>query len=171
MTVCPVCDEDFQNLPAHVRNKGDEAHVAYREGRMTPPEDEYSTDEPPAPKKAAAKKQAAPKKIAPPRGMPGIQTQLEVPYHLGATLMRSRGLVFTAEVMDRQAGPCAAAWDEFLKRYPKLREKIESGMVAADIVTLIMVHMPIVQTAREEIAARQQAMEHYEGGIASTAAA
>ena len=42
-------------------------------------------------------------------------------------------------------------------RYPKLREKIEQGAVAADVVNLVMAHMPIIQTAREELAAIQMA--------------
>ncbi len=111
-------------------------------------------DEPPQPRKAtgATKKRAAPKST----GMPSLRLQLEMPYRLGATALQTR-LPHTAGVLNMQAGPCAEAWDTFLLRYPKLREKIESGAVAADIVNLVMVHVPIVQMAREELAAQQNA--------------
>jgi transcriptional regulator with XRE-family HTH domain len=109
-------------------------------------------DEPPKPRKAAAAKKAGPKSS----GMPSLRLQLEMPYKLGATALQTR-LPHTAAVINMQAGPCAEAWDTFLLRYPKLREKIESGAVAADIVNLVMVHVPIVQMAREELAAQQAA--------------
>ncbi len=134
-------------------------------------EPEFSTDEPPRPRKAGGSKKQAPKRAAAPRGMPTLQAQLEMPYKLLGALFVSRGLYQTGNALTAQAGPCAAAWDEFLKRYPGLREKIEQGMVAADIVNLIMVHVPIVQVARAEILARQEAVSHYEGGIPTPAAA
>ena len=58
-------------------------------------------------------------------------------------------------------------------RYPALREKLESGMVAQDIVILIMAHLPIVQTAQAELQARNLAMqgEGYTGGVGGEAAA
>lgn len=122
-------------------------------------------DEPPKPRKAPAKK-AAPRGSS---GMPSLRLQLEMPYRLGATALSTR-MPATAGVLQRQAGPCAEAWDVFLLRYPKLREKIEQGAVAADIVNLVMVHMPILQMAREEIAAQQMAAQNYEGGLGQSAA-
>lgn len=181
---CPVCEREFedpQNRPTdvpgsaeqrrnlHLSNSRDDAHREYREAMS--PDPEFSTDEAPRPRQTA--KKAAPKAKAPPKssGMPNVRAQLEMPYHLGAALANSRGFVHLAGVLQAQAGPCAQAWDEFLKRYPKLREKIESGMVAADIVNLVMVHAPILAIAREEIAARQRAQEHYEGGLETRPAA
>lgn len=107
-------------------------------------------DAPPKPRKGPAKKAGAP------AGMPSLRVQLEMPYRLGATALATR-LPYTSGMLNQQAGPCAEAWDVFLMRYPKLREKIESGAVAADIVNLVMAHVPILQVAREEIAAQQAA--------------
>lgn len=115
-------------------------------------------------KKAAAKRVAAPRSTLPP-----LAVQLEVPYHLLAMMARPRVPV-TADVIDRQAKACAQAWDQFLLRYPALRERIEQGAVAADIVNLITAHAPILSTARAEIAAQQAAQEGYEGGLNANAA-
>jgi hypothetical protein len=39
---------------------------------------------------------------------------------------------------------------------------LERGMIASDIITLVMVHLQIVQVARQELAARQpQVSEQY----------
>ena len=130
---------------------GDEP-VTPRDVPEAPAEDSpfKAKDAPPKPRKGPAKKAGA----AP--GMPSLRVQLEMPYRLGATALATR-LPYTSGMLNQQAGPCAEAWDVFLMRYPKLREKIESGAVAADIVNLVMAHVPILQVAREEIAAQQAA--------------
>jgi transcriptional regulator with XRE-family HTH domain len=115
-----------------------------------------SKDEAPKPRKAAAQKKAAPKSS----GMPSLRLQLEMPYRLAGTALTTR-MPYTAGMLQQQAGPCAEAWDTFLLRYPKLREKIEQGAVAADVVNLVMAHMPIIQTAREELAAIQMANQGF----------
>ena len=109
-------------------------------------------DAPPKPRKGTAKKAAGGANA----GIPSLRVQLEMPYRLGATALASR-MPYTSSMLNQQAGPCAEAWDVFLMRYPKLREKIESGAVAADIVNLVMAHVPILQIAREELAAQQAA--------------
>ena len=125
-----------------------------------------STDRPPRAKKATGAKKAAPK-----AGMPSLQTQLQMPYMLASTALRGR-LPATSNALAVQAGPCAAAWDQFLLRYPALRDKIEQGAVAADVVNLVMAHVPIVQVAREEMALMAQMAEPtYDGGIGGSAAA
>ena len=130
---------------------------------MSPPQDVpeadtpfKSKDEAPKPRKAAAQKKAAPKSS----GMPSLRLQLEMPYRLAGTALTTR-MPYTAGMLQQQAGPCAEAWDTFLLRYPKLREKIEQGAVAADVVNLVMAHMPIIQTAREELAAIQMANQGF----------
>ena len=129
---------------------------------------EFTKDEPPRARKAGAAKKAAPKKTS--GAIPPLSVQLQVPYKLAATGLRTR-LPVTAQVIDAQAGPCAAAWDQFLLRYPGLRDKIEQGAVAADIVNLVMVHLPILQIAREELANQQQAAQQtYDGGLGAQAA-
>ena len=136
------------------------------EPQVVPDLDEArSTDKPPRVKKAAgARKSAAPK------GMPSLQAQLQMPYKLAAAGLRTR-LPNTAQMLEVQAGPCAAAWDQFLLRYPGLRDKIEQGAVAADIVNLVMAHVPIVQVAREEMAIQAAMMDQtYDGGLGGQAA-
>ena len=115
-----------------------------------PEADGFTKDEPPK----VRKPRAAGPKPKPSSGMPSLREQLEIPYRLASAGLAPR-LPNTAAVIGAQAGPCAAAWDQFLLRYPKLREKIEQGAVAADIVNLVMAHMPILPMAREEIAAQQ----------------
>ena len=134
-------------------------------------------DEPPRVKKPAAgprgKSTGGARKTKSNPGGLSLAAQLEFPYHLLGNVASSRGLPATSAALHGQAGPCAAAWDQFLMRYPALREKLESGMVAQDIVILIMAHMPIVQTAQGEMKARAEAMagEGYTGGIGGEPAA
>lgn len=149
-----------------------EAHFG-RRFNVNPPQDVpegpigTAKDEPPKPRRAAAKKKAAPKA----GGIP-LAVQLELPYKLLGDVARSRGLGATGNVLYAQAPVCAAAWDQFLMRYPALREKLESGMVAQDIIVLIMAHVPIVQVAREEIATIQaQQTQSYDGGLGGNATA
>jgi hypothetical protein len=54
-------------------------------------------------------------------------------------------------------------------RYPALREKIEQGMIAGDIVALIMAHLPIIQAAREETQ-RLQEQQAWDAGATPAAA-
>ena len=124
-----------------------------------------STDKPPRVKKATGARKAAP-----PKGMPSLQAQLQMPYMLAAAGLKNR-LPSTSRMLEVQAGPCAAAWDTFLLRYPGLRDKIEQGAVAADVVNLVMAHVPIVQVAREEMAMMAAMQEQtYDGGIGGQAA-
>ena len=129
-------------------------------------------DIPPKPRKTAGPKKGPASKVSKSGGL-SLAAQLEVPYHLLANVATNRGLPATAAALDGQAAQCAAAWDQFLMRYPALREKLESGMVAQDIVILIMAHLPIVQTAQAELQARNLAMqgEGYTGGVGGEAAA
>lgn len=120
----------------------------------------FRQDAPPRAKKAAPKQRPAPKVAAIP-----LAAQLELPYKIIGDIAGYRGLPQTRGILYQQAPLCAQAWDTFLMRYPALREKIEQGMIAGDIVGLIMAHVPIVQVARMEIAERQAAMEGYTGGL------
>ena len=158
---CPVCGRAISapNFDRHVATH--EASDADAGGGAEAP---YRTDLPPRPK-AAAKSS----KGSSPAGIP-LAVQLQLPYRLLANVTASR-MPATSHILEVQAGPCADAWDQFLMRYPALREKIEQGMIAGDVIALIMAHLPIVQIAREEIAARARAMESYEGGVPTPAAA
>ncbi len=179
IVVCPVCEQEFVEsegrpaefkLAAHLRLKKDEAHREYRE-TMPAPDDEFSTDEPPRPRataaKKTAKKQAAPKPTA---GGFTLAQQLELPYHLVGDLARTR-MPQTAMALHMNAAAAGAAWDRFLMRYPSLRAKIETGMIGADVLALVMVHVEILRVAREEIAAQRAVLEHYEGGLETRPAA
>lgn len=143
---------------------------------MTPqPEDGWTQDQPPAgekprrpsrPKGSTGGKRRAPKTAAIP-----LSQQLQLPYLLLSDVTRSR-LPVTSGALYQQAPICAQAWDQFLMRYPALREKIESGMIAGDVVALVMAHLPIIQAAREEIAAQAAAQQAgYDGGIGPSATA
>jgi hypothetical protein len=78
-----------------------------------------------------------------------LTEQLQIPYRIAGTALASR-LPATSHALYAQAGPCAAAWDTFLRRWPELHEMIEKGMIAGDIVGLIMAHLPIITAARGE---------------------
>lgn len=128
--------------------------------------EEWTKDAPP--KARAAKKTGAHAKgsAAKPKQL-SLAKQLEFPYMLLSQAAAGQ-MPATSKVLAQQAPVCAAAWDQFLLRYPALREKIEQGAIAGDIVVLIMAHMPIVQVAREEMAFRQAqaaAAQGYDGGI------
>lgn len=130
----------------------------------------FAQDEPPAIKPAKAKRtrKKAPAKSA---GLP-LSVQLQFPYQLLANATATQ-LPTTSGVLLQQAQPCAEAWDQFLMRYPAFREKLEQGMVATDIIALVMAHLPIIQCAREEMAARQSQQSGqagYAGGIDGQAA-
>lgn len=135
------------------------------------PGQEWSTDQPPREQpaaKKAAKKAAAPKRKATPSSIPPLATQLAFPYMLIGDLT-ARRLPITGQVIQQQAPACGAAWDQFLYRFPSLRAKIEEGAIATDILALIMAHLPIIQCAREEIAAQQAQAQGYDGGIGNQA--
>lgn len=128
---------------------------------------EFSTDLPPQPKKAkATTKKAGPRHAKTAMGI-SLQDQLAFPYHLLGDVAANR-LPMTSNMLHAQAPVCAAAWDQFLLRYPSLREKIEQGMVATDIVMLIMAHVPIVQAMREET---QRLAQQQEWDASASAAA
>jgi len=120
-----------------------------------------STDEEPVtrggPKKTSPKKPSGPRYSG--KGIP-LAVQLQLPYNLLSNVTAAK-LPVTSQVLAEQAAPCAAAWDQFLLRYPALREKIEQGMIAGDVIALIMAHLPILAAAREEIQARAQMAEQH----------
>ena len=122
----------------------------------------HSTDDEPTPFRRPAKAKPGPKagpKFTSAKGIP-LAVQLQLPYNLLSNVTAAR-LPVTSQVLAQQARPCAEAWDTFLLRYPALREKIEQGMIAGDVIALIMAHLPILAAAREEIAARAQMAEQY----------
>ena len=84
-----------------------------------------------------------------------LKTQLEYPYRLAGAFASSRGLPFTGDTLIRVAPEAAAAWDQFLQRWPDVHEMLEKGMIASDVIALVMVHLQIVSAARQELAARQ----------------
>lgn len=149
--------------------------VQFFEGLGMTPDDEekaFSVDEPPKIRKGAARTKPAPLRRPSPGAAVPLAVQLQMPYLLASDLSRTR-LPRTSGVLREQAPMCGAAWDQFLRRYPALREKIEQGMIATDIVGLILAHLPIITVAREEIAAQAmeaQRMAGYAGGVEAPAA-
>lgn len=182
---CPICGREFEDPQDREPNQYGSAenrvknHMRVHDVPRETPQGEFSTDEPPQPKasqRAAPKKSGGRRPTGKPRGggsgtasIP-LAVQLELPYKLGSNIAQARGFYQLAQVLDIQARPCAEAWDTFLMRYPALREKIEQGMIAGDVVGLIMAHVPIFQVFRMEVQARQEAQAHYEGGLATAAA-
>jgi hypothetical protein len=136
--------------------------------------DEHRIDEPPAVRTARprgrppgsgttrkrTKKRGAHSLGTHPNPIP-LAKQLEYPYRLAGTLAHSRGLPFTGDTLIRVAPEAAAAWDQFLQRWPDLHEMLEKGMIASDVIALVMVHLQIVSAARQELAARQPRPEQY----------
>jgi hypothetical protein len=84
-----------------------------------------------------------------------LKQQLEYPYRLAGTFAHSRGLPYTGDTLIRVAPEAAEAWDNFLQRWPDLHDMLERGMIASDVIALVMVHLQIVQAARQELAQRQ----------------
>ena len=84
-----------------------------------------------------------------------LAKQLEYPYLLAGQFVASRGLPVTGNTMVQVAPQAAAAWDQFLQRWPDFHEMLEKGMIASDVIALVMVHLQIVSAARAEIASRQ----------------
>jgi hypothetical protein len=176
IATCPECGKEFEDpndKPAGKQGSAEHRLARHMASHSDVPESEqqFSQDEPPQPRKQqAAKKQAAPKQPAAPKGgaIP-LAVQLQLPYHLLGDVTANR-LPQTSMALHANAAAAAAAWDRFLMRYPSIREKIEQGMIGADVLALVMVHVEILRVAREEITAQQAAMEHYEGGLQTSAA-
>lgn len=129
-------------------------------------ESEHRIDEPPA-VRTARPRGRPPGSRAKPRGKKRgshslgshpnpipLKTQLEYPYRLAGALATSRGMPYTGNTLIAVAPEAAAAWDQFLQRWPDLHEMLEKGMIASDVIALVMVHLQIVSAARQELAAR-----------------
>lgn len=154
------------NLPRHIKAR----HAEEDE----PVAGEFTEDEPPQPKRGRPRGSTTQKATPKTQSSPiPLRVQLEIPYKLGATLAQSRGYATAAAAMRRQAPECAAAWDDFLKRWPALYEMLEKGMIGADVVRLFMAHYPILQAVREEQMRRVQMEQAYadQGGDGVAAAA
>jgi hypothetical protein len=178
---CPYCEHAIggsnegnaaSNLRRHIEN--------YHPETVPETEEEFSTDEEPRLAGARSTKRAAPRrrrarrtsssgpKVSVGGGIP-LQVQLQVPYNLLADVTARRLPAFSAQC--RASAPAAAAaWDTFLMRYPSLREKIESGMVGADVLALVIVHVEMLQVLRAELIAQREQAQHYEGGLQPQAA-
>jgi hypothetical protein len=130
------------------------------EGDPAGPDGEHRADEPPkvrrtrGPRKQGAHSIGAAKRVSP----GPLKAQLEIPYRLAGQIAASRGLPMTGNVLVQKAPDCAGAWDQFLKRWPALYEALEKGMIASDVIVLVMVHLEILQVARMELAARAATM-------------
>jgi hypothetical protein len=169
---CPFCEKPVGGSNPGTAQYNLERHIQVHHPEQMP-EPEFSEDEPPRArpaKKQAAKKQAAPKRAAASGAGIPLSVQLAFPYEILSNLTAQR-LPHTSNMLHAQAPVCGQAWDNFLRRFPALREKIESGMIAGDVVALLMAHIPIIQTMRAETVNLQEQMAHYEGGIGNQPAA
>jgi len=134
-------------------------------------ESEHRIDEPPQVRQTRPRKAQGPRKRAGrrrgahalgshPNPIP-LAKQLEYPYLLAGSFASSRGLPHTGDTLVRVAPQAAQAWDQFLQRWPDLHDMLERGMIASDVIALVMVHLEIVQAARVELAARQPRPDEY----------
>ena len=164
---CEFCGRDVSasNYARHVR----EMHTDPEETAVADEETAGSVDVAPTPRKRGRPKGSGTK--ATPAGIP-LKVQLELPYKLLADVSATR-MPATSVALRNQAPACAAAWDQFLLRYPSVRETLEKGMIAGDILGLIMAHLPIIEAMRMEVAANQARAqaEMYGDGIDGFAAA
>lgn len=171
---CRDCDfttDDDREYRSH-RRKHQRDRQKDEEVSDEEPEEEVS--EGPAPFEAPqpARKRGRPKgstrkaPARPSRAVPPMRQQLEVPYKLGAELLKVRGLPHTANAVFQQTGMCAAAWDDFLAQFPSLYEALEKGLVFGSVGALILAHYPIFQAARWET----QAIREYQARMAGDGA-
>lgn len=178
---CPFCDRSIGGGNANSATHNLRRHIETQHADEVSPgtEEEFTLDEEPRPVRArVAKKQAGrqrarrsagPARVSAAGAIP-LQVQLQVPYNLLADVTARRLPLFSNQV--RASAPAAAAaWDTFLLRYPSLREKIESGMVGADVLALVIVHVEMLRILRAELEMQRSAAEHYEGGIPADQAA
>jgi hypothetical protein len=122
---------------------------------------EHRTDEPPRPRKTRRTTRKGAHSVGVGRNNLSVKAQLQIPYQLAGQIAASRGLPHTGAILIARAPECAAAWDQFLKRFPAVYDMLEKGMVAGDIITLLWVHFEIVQTMRAEVASMQPTRTEY----------
>lgn len=161
VVACPYCGLEItnSNIARHIKSK--HAEERDRERDDVADGEEFTKDEQPQARRGRPRQTA--KKA--PRQSSGatipLRAQLEIPYKLGATVAQARGYAITAAALRRQAPECAAAWDDFLYRWPAVREMLEKGAIGADVLRLFMAHWPILQAVREEQMRRVQIENAY----------
>jgi hypothetical protein len=161
---CDICGEEFRS-GAELRRHITDAHREPAEP-VQPPLDGVTDFSAPRPRSPGAKapkaKRARPKRDAP---VVSVDKQVAMLYSLMGDFANARQLPNTGAVIKRNADDIGKAWDEFLQQFPGLYDMISRGMVFGPAVTLIMLHVPIFQTARMEAEARAQWIaQNTEGG-------
>jgi hypothetical protein len=125
---------------------------------LTEEEYQHPQDEPPKAKRPRGRprtKKGA-HSIGAGRNAQPLKVQLQVPYQLLGQVVGARGLPATGNALIVAAPRAAEAWDQFLQRWPGLYEMLEKGMIASDVIVLVMIHLEILGVARQEMAQRAQ---------------
>lgn len=97
-----------------------------------------------------------------------VDEQITMLYMFSADMFL-QNLPATQGAVKHQAKAAGDAWDAVLRQYPSLYAMIERGMIFGPWVALIMVHMPIIQTARTEMEERARFLEAQGGEDAAAA--
>ena len=155
---CPECGEvlPVNRLRFH-RRDAHEVPLAQPKRREQTDDvtDDVVRDTPPKPRRGGK----APAAV----GM-NVEAQLRLIYDLVGTLTASRTPMLSGAIK-RQAGACAKADEQLLRRWPKLYAAMEKGLIAGDILAVFMAHYPILMAAREEIEARRLEAAIREGTV------
>lgn len=137
---CPICGEV---LPVNTHA----AHKRKVHGVRYPPKKEEPVSDFPRDAEPETKRPRHPKAEA-------VEAQFKLIYDLLATAMSSRAPVVSS-AMHKQSSACAKADEQLLRRWPKLYEAMEKGLIAGDILAVVMAHMPILAAVRIEMDQRR----------------
>ncbi len=132
-------------------------------------DEQHPQDDPPRARKTRGRpRKKGAHSIGAGRNVQPLKVQLQVPYQLLGQVVGSRGLPATGNALIVSAPRAAEAWDTFLQRWPALYEALEKGMIASDVIVLVMIHLEILSVARQEIAERQRWLQQQGGAPADT---
>ena len=151
---CPECGEAFpvNVLRQHRRREHDvPMNTAKASGDET---HEVRQDSEPKQKKSAR----------PSAGAMTVEAQLRLIYDLAGTLTMSKTPA-VGRALKANAGACAHADEQLLRRWPKLYAAMEKGLIAGDILAVFMAHYPILMGVREEIEERRRMAAIFEGEV------
>jgi len=169
MAVCPVCGrDDFENtrkMRAHIREDhgGETVESPAEEGAGFGAGGDFSAPSPKRPGRSTAKRGPGRPRKNPPAVQPvAVDEQIALIYRVLGDLATTRGLPSTGQLIKANSTQIGDAWDQFLRQFPGLYEMIERGLIAGPLVTLLMLHVQIVQSARAEAMARAEFLAQQE---------
>lgn len=146
---CPECGEVLP-VNLHAAHKRKVHGWTYKKDEDPAVTDDHPVDDPP-------KTRRKPRQHAGGGAVPAmtVEAQLNLIYNLVATLTASR-VPGVSGAIKVNAARCAKADEQLLRRWPRVYEAMEKGMIAGDILAVFMAHYPILMALREEIEARRR---------------